>query len=134
MHNFTSGDWRVRTLNSEDADPGNHSTLSSNQFTFASGRYKCDISAPAFKVQHHQVRLTNVTDTTYYYGSIEHSEDTDWTSNRSVLSVYLDNATSKTFQVEHRSDTSYSTNGMGIGHTWAESMFTLWETLRGKPL
>ena len=59
---FTSGAWQTRDLNTEISDPDGIISISSNQFTLAAGTYLVNASAPAHKVNGHQIRLYNTTD------------------------------------------------------------------------
>src|SRR4051794_9968990 len=61
---FTSGAWRTRVLTTEVADTGSHGSLATNQITLDAGTYRVEASAPAFAVDHHQLRLQNITDNT----------------------------------------------------------------------
>jgi hypothetical protein len=59
----------------------------------------------AFKTEEHQARLYNVTDASVAaYGSMQHSNNEEWTSDQSSGDAYLDLATAKTFRLEHRCD------------------------------
>lgn len=125
--------WTTRTLNTIKADPGGYVSLSSNQITFAPGSYKCIISAPSYKSQHHQVRWYNVTaGSVHAVGAQDHSEDTDYTGNRSFLHTYFQISASTAFRVEHAVNypTGGGTSALGIASPWTTGTFTIVDCLR----
>lgn len=58
----TSGSWAKRALNTEEYDPDNIVTLSSNQFTLGAGKYLLYFDATGFKTFRHTAKIYNVTD------------------------------------------------------------------------
>lgn len=57
----TSGSWLTRPLNTETTDTGNHSILSSNQFTLSAGTYEIFANAPFVETGVSQIKLYNTT-------------------------------------------------------------------------
>jgi hypothetical protein len=112
--NFSSGAWRTRDLNTEVNDPGSVATLASNQITLTAGTYRFRASAPAYQVDRHKVRLANVSDTVYYYGTSDTSNSADATMTRSAVSGRFTIATSKTFELQHQCQTTCLTSGFGV--------------------
>jgi hypothetical protein len=111
---FTSGAWRTRDLNTEVVDSGNHASLSSNQLTLDAGTWDFRITCPAFDVDSHQARLQNVTDaTTAATGTSEFTSSANNPSNHSFVVGSVTIAASKTFEVQHRCQTTRATNGFG---------------------
>lgn len=113
---FSSGLWRTRTLNVERADTGNIAALASNRVTLPAGTYRCYASAPAYKVNSHQIRLRNITGSaTLLVGSVERTESTQFTGNRSVLAGLFTLGVSSALEVQHRCSTTANTTGYGEG-------------------
>ncbi len=101
----TASAWNHRDLNTISHDDTGSVSVSSNQFTLPAGSYIVHIRAPACSVYDHQVRLTNITDSTYQYG------EPGWNTQNSMDSVTLSNlsaafsiSAAKTFQVDHYLD------------------------------
>lgn len=123
---FTSGDWRTKPLNLLEGDT-DFISLSSNQFTLQAGIYYIDIDSPANKVNRNQARLYNITDsTTAIYGSNEYMTNSGGTSkqNKSNIKGKLILNSAKTFEVQHRCETSNATDGFGVGNAWGDGVFT----------
>lgn len=109
---FTSGAWRTRTLNTTSGDV-EFLTLSSNQFVLMPGKYKIHASAPAYIVDGHKAKLADITST---------ADTLIGTSDSTVSPVYnrsFVNGTfyvppmSKTYELQHRCETTNGTNGFG---------------------
>ena len=120
---FTSGSWQTRVLNTLD-DPSNIgvSLVDTTQFTLPSGRYHISWKAPAYEVDTHQSRLRNITDgTTVDAGSILTSPDNQNATNHSLGESIFEITSSKTFELQHRCQTTSATNGLGhAGVTFGE--------------
>ena len=110
---FTTGAWRTRDLNTEIADPDGIVSLNSNQFTLVAGTYLVNASAPAHRVNNHQVRLRNNDDGIIYLGTTEWSHYNYATTTRSFVSARFTIAASKAFELQHRCSTTYSSIGFG---------------------
>jgi hypothetical protein len=119
---FTSGAWRTRDINTEDADTGSNCTLSSNQFTLAAGTYRLKASAPAFNCAQNQTRLQNVTDsTTTQTGTPEYARQTSGDTVRSFINARFTIASSKTFEIQHQCTSTNATNGFGVSSNYSGS-------------
>jgi hypothetical protein len=121
---FTSGAWRTRTLNTEVADPASIVSLASNQFTLAAGTYYVRASAPAMRVNSHQARLRNITDsTTTIAGRPMYSAfGGAYASSDSIVEGIFTIAGSKVFELQHQCETtSSSSSGLGQPGNFAES-------------
>jgi len=119
---FTTGAWRVRTLNTEEYDDKNVCTLAANRFTLAAGEYYIHAYAPAYKVNKHQIRLYNVTDVSVQgYGSNAYSGASDNAMTSSFLYLHVDIASPKTFQLEHYCQTTQATDGFGQANSFGGS-------------
>jgi len=102
---FTSGAWQTRTLNNLD-DPIGFVTLASNQFTLPAGRYVLDGTACAYRVNGHQTRIRNITDSTdAILGTSGFSAggvlSTDLTSSHSNFTGTINITGTKTFALQH---------------------------------
>lgn len=121
---FTSGAWRTRTLNTEVADPSSIVTLASNQFTLAAGTYYVRASAPAMRVNSHQARLRNITDssTTLAGRPMYSAFGGAYASSDSVIEGMFTIAGTKVFEVQHQCETtSASSNGLGQPGNFGEN-------------
>jgi len=112
---FTSGSFQTRTLNNIVDPTGIVTSLTSNQFTLPAGTYDTEAVSTAFRVDRHKAKLRNVTDSTdVLIGSSEYSLNTDSVTNSSAIRGRFTITSSKTFELQHRCDTTHSTNGFGI--------------------
>jgi hypothetical protein len=114
---FTSGAWQTRILNTEVTDTGGHGSVASNQITRVAGTYRIYASAPASYCQAHQTRWQNVTDaTTTVVGTSEYSaiSNTDLVQTRSIVDGRFTIAGTKTFELQHRCQTTRATTGLGF--------------------
>ena len=111
---FSSGAWRTRDLNTTE-NSQTWCSLSSNQFTLSSGKYRIKVKAPALKVSAHKSKLRNITDSTD--DLIGASEYNDASSSAATTSSFIEGiieiSSTKTFEIQHRCYTSNNTNGFG---------------------
>lgn len=123
---FTSGAARTRTLNTEAVDTGNHCSLSSNQFTLDAGTYRIRAIAPAFAVGRNQAWLQNVTDgTTVIVGTSAYAQSTTaLSSSESFIEGRFTIASSKTFEIQHRCQTTVATYGFGVESNFTTEVYT----------
>ena len=108
---FTAAAWQTRTLNKIYGDVG-RVTISSNQFTLEPGRYRIQVTAPAFTVDAHKARLYNVTDSEVVSYGTSACAVNDLTHSIVNVTVSLDSA--KTFKVEQYAQTTRAADGFGI--------------------
>lgn len=115
--NFTSGSWQQRVLNTLSDPESIVTSLVANQFVLPAGTYTVVVEAPALQVDIHQVRLQNVTDGTFAYGtkSFTLSAGSEATST-SVLHIAFTISGAKTFQVDHRCQTTKNFQGLGYAN------------------
>jgi hypothetical protein len=119
---FTYNAWRQRDLNNEISDDDGIVSISSNQFTLEAGTYTISWNAPCHGVDSHASRLYSSTDGAGS-GGIEHQvSQTDFalkvgggtgSSNSVGIGVVTITAT-RIFRIEHRCQSSQSTNGLGV--------------------
>jgi len=125
---FASGDWRTRELNTEDFDPDGIVTLSSNQFTLQAGSYFINAMAPAQSVVNHQLRLRNITDSNNAlfgfaaYASQSSGNATD-DNDYAFLKGRITLSGAKTFELQHRCNTTRNGAGFGQPSTFAEETY-----------
>lgn len=125
---FTSGAWRVRDINTEVVDTGNHASISANQITLAAGTYRCRIQCPAFAVGEHQAQLYNVTDAAVtIVGSSSITSATYGGMGHTLVVGRFTIAASKTFEIQHRCATSKTTNGFGTKCNFTTEVYTIAE-------
>jgi len=126
---FTSGSWVTRTLNNMDSNIG--AVLSGNQFTLPKGKYSINASAPAYMVDKHQIQLFNVdSGVVSILGTTETSVNGAYAQNRSFISGVIDIINPTTFEIQHRCETTVANNGLGIGVSWGDNVFTIVEIER----
>lgn len=124
----------VRVLNNKVDPDGIIPSFGSNQFSLNAGTYKIQVSAPAYGVNTHQIRLRNITDANdalvgnssfaaNAYGGMSHSM---------LMGVIQLNAT-KTFEIWHYTQTGVSVNGLGTAvGSGANEVYTQVEIIKIK--
>ena len=113
---FTSGDWRIRDLNTEISDPDGIVSVSSNQFTLGAGTYLISWSAPAFVTAIHVSKLYSVTDSSdLRIGTSEYSNSSHGTHTHSKGHFVHTISASHVYEIRHRCSTTRSINGFGSG-------------------
>ena len=112
---FPSGSWVQRELNTEFFDADGIVSISGNQFTLGAGTYLICWSAPAFAVNRHQTRLYDVTNTSVLRsGTSEYASSTGNAYNRSFGWHRVTITANTTYALQHRCQTSGSSNGLGL--------------------
>jgi len=112
---FTAGDWRTRDFNTIDSDESKICSISSNQITLESGIYICSIQCPCYQSAHAIARLYNITD------SVEVSlGGTFYLNGTTAAYCFIKDkfilTSQKTFEVQHRCDSTRANDGLGIAH------------------
>ena len=108
---FTSGAWQTRTLNTEVRDDGGIVSISSNEFTPTVNGWVY-WEAPALKVDNHQSRLYNVTDTAVAgTGTSMFAANSGDGNNFSTGWAAVTAA--KAYRIEHQCATTRNTDGFG---------------------
>lgn len=124
---FTSGAWRTRTLNTIEINIGNYASLSSNQVTLTPGTYRCRLSAPAYEVGDHQVRLYNVTDASVLALG---QQAVGSGGCRSEAIGRFTISTPKVLEIQHRCEATKANNGLGTTLSWSNVTFAVLELWR----
>lgn len=131
---FSSGAWRIRDINLLEGDTsfismpvdfelatydfsGATPDATKQEFTLVAGTYTFMGSCASYYVNGHRARLYNVTDSTI---TLRGNNAYEGSSNGSaaVINGTFTIATSKTFRVEHRCQTTHAFGG-GIARSWA---------------
>lgn len=119
--NFVSGAWRTRDLNTEVRDVYGLITLSSNQFTPTVAGW-VEWQAPAFKVNLHQSRLYNVTDSAVVaVGASSASGTVEFVTSTSTGGGAV--VAGKTYRIEHQCSTTNAA-GFGNGCSFGTEVYT----------
>jgi hypothetical protein len=111
---FTSGAFRTRDLQTTQVNTITGCSLASNQVTLPAGTYYVYARLPCFSVNRNEGRLRNITDsTTAILGTVNYSE---YPVNNAVEIVGVFTiAGTKTFELQHYSNTTQAGSGFGIG-------------------
>lgn len=112
---FTNGAWRIRDLNTEIFDPDGIVSISSNEFTLDAGSYLIEWSAPGMRCSAHKTRLYDVTaDAAGQLGSNAFNDTgTDGDQSHSFGSARVTIASSNSYRIEHRCESTSNTLGLG---------------------
>ena len=131
---ITSGTWKDRTLNKELYDTYDFATLTDAtttniSFTLVAGTYVIEWSAPAYRVNRHQTRLFNSTDSIVLgHGTPEYSTTVSNSQTRSTGIANFTVEESKVLKVQHRcgADTDENLNlGVGAGLDDSPEIYTV---------
>ena len=124
--NFESGEWRVRAINTEEIDTENVASLSSNQITLDAGTYDCEVAAIGRRVNVHQLRVVNVSDSNAVlaYGTVINSSNNYYVATTSHLRHTFIFTSTTTIAIQHRAKTTQNGNGFGISDTWSTNIYS----------
>ena len=115
---FTSGAWQTRDLNTLSGDT-EFLSLSANQVTLESGKYKISAIAPALLCDYHKIKLRDITNSSdVEIGSSEFSRTTGDSSIRSSLVSTIEITGSTVFEIQHRCGVTRATDGFGIASSF----------------
>ena len=118
---FTTGAWRTRTLNTIKTNEITGASLSSNQITLATGTYYINAMAPGFNLGRHQTALYNITDSSFeIIGSSEYGTASTNAVTRSFLNSRFTISAQKTFELQHRCETTDTTYGFGVDSVFSQ--------------
>lgn len=106
--------WQTRTFNTE-YDPGGIVVLSANTVALQAGVYIIKANAPGYRVNHHRIRLYNVTDTADT-GLLSSSELSLLSAQtRSHIYDVLILPVGKTLRIDHWTEAAGATDALGVG-------------------
>lgn len=122
---FTSGSFIDRVLNTEVYDLYNFVTLAGNAFTLPAGTWIVEWSAPAYRVDSHQSRLWNETDSAVVgQGTSEAASDGVAITTRSEGIAKVVTVASKAFKIQHRCSSTWASLGLGAATTLGGEVYT----------
>lgn len=129
---FTGGAWQTRTLNTVRTNTISGASLASNQITLPAGTYRVNTRANALRVNLHQSRLQNITDTTTtLVGTTEITEQAGAiVANTSVIWGTFTIASSKVFELQHRSQLTQLNDGFGQAASLGTEVYAMVEIQR----
>jgi hypothetical protein len=121
---FTSGAFRTRDLNATQYNGITSASLASNQISLPAGTYLIEAEAPANRVDQHQLRVQNITDsTTSILGQNIWCYSTNLVSNMARVSGVFTIAGTKTFELQHRCATTRAGDGFGLGAAFGTEVY-----------
>ena len=121
---FTLGAWRTRDLNVTQYNGIGSASLSSNQISLPAGTYLIEAAAPANRVDQHQLRIQNITDSsTTILGQNIWCYSTNLVSNMARVSGVFTIAGTKTFELQHRCATTRAGDGFGLGAAFGTEVY-----------
>ncbi len=110
----TASAWNVRTLNTTLTNEISGASLGSNQITLPAGTYFIEASAPAHKVNGHQLRLYNTSDAaTAIAGHSTYTDTNDNVTNHSFVTGRFTISAEKVFELQHWTRQTVATSGLG---------------------
>jgi len=122
---FSSGAYRTRALNTEVIDTDGIASVSANQVTLQAGTYKITAWAECYRVDQHNLRLQNITDsTTDILGATSYTGSATFSSGHSHLSGEITIAAQKVFELQHRCVTTQATNGFGQPASFSTEVYS----------
>jgi hypothetical protein len=115
---FTSGDWRTRSLGTtpkvNTIQGASYDNVTST-ITLPQGKYRISASCPAYRVDGHKSKLTNITDVSdLIIGSSQYGSNSTGTVSSSFIVGEFEIAGTKDIQIQHRCQTTFATFGFGI--------------------
>jgi len=122
---FTFGAWRLRDINTEQADTLGICAIAANQITLAAGTYRCLITCPAHRVDRHQTRLRNVTAVaTLLRGTSEWSAALGDVASRSIISGRFTLAAVSILEIQHQCSATRAGTGFGVAAGFGVEIYT----------
>lgn len=110
----TAVTWNPRTLNTVVTNEITGSSLSSDEITLPAGTYYYDITAPAYRVDAHKLRLNNVTDVSVQAtGRNMYTEGVSNVSTDAKMTGRFTIASPKAFDLEHFTNATHTGTGLG---------------------
>jgi hypothetical protein len=110
---FTSGAWQTRDLNTVRSNEIAGANLSANQITLAAGEYFIMASAPGRDCAKHQIKWRNITDQTDELTGRTAAVAQGNDAHVSVSGRFSVVGASKSFELQHRCQTTRLGEGLG---------------------
>jgi len=105
----TTGTWTTRVVNATISSSGSAISLNASQITLTPGSYHVFASAGGRALGTHRIRLRNISDNSdALVGTSEESNVADTVTIRSFVNGVITITASKTFEVQHRCQTTYA--------------------------
>jgi hypothetical protein len=118
---FTSGSYVKRTLNTTVVNTITSCTLTSSVISLPAGTYKVFATAGAAGVGRHKCRLRNTTDSaTIALGQNSIADTGAVSQTLSVLETEFTLAATKDLELQHRCQTTRSTDGLGAASNFSD--------------
>ena len=114
-------------MNTEVADAGGHATIATNQITLAAGTYRFRCGAIGHHVTNHQLRLQNTSDAATVETGLNAYTNQSSVSTFAEVSGRFTIASTKTFELQHRSGATKATTGFGISTGWGTEVYAVAE-------
>lgn len=123
---FTSGAWQTRTLNTIEEHTSSYVALSTNVLTIPAGKWLVWWSAPGRSCNLHQSRLVvNKAGTPeYHYGSTVLCGSAESVCTLSSGCAIIEQSSSFTVELQHRSQSTRATTGFGEAHGWGTEVYS----------
>lgn len=119
---FTAGSYLKRTLNTTVINNITGCSIAASVITLAAGTYQVFANCPAGGVDRHKIRLQNTTaSTTLAIGQSQFANTAASVHNDSQVQTYFVLTVSSTIQLQHRAQTTVTTNGFGIPTSFGDS-------------
>ena len=115
----TSGAYQTRILNTISDPTGVVTSLASNQFILTAGEYYIEASAPTRAVNNNKIKIRNITDSTDAIIGSNAFAGTNGSSSVALGNIVI--TSSKTFELQHRVQTTAATNGFGSAAAFGEN-------------
>jgi len=120
---FASGSWVTRDLNDLQGDSSFIKIDGDSTFTLDSGIYVISASAPARRVDEHQIRLYNKsTKSVEAFGTAMLAASASPPS--SLVTVVNVSQSTEEFVIQHRCESDRATDGLGSGVSWGSNVYT----------
>jgi hypothetical protein len=128
---FTSGAWRTRDLNvinetgSTTIETCSFASLSANQFTLQTGKYKIQVNVPANQCGANQPKLYNVTSASdTLLGGSGFANTTNGQNFNTSIFGYVNVSSPSVYEIRHYAITGKSTDGFGIASNIGAEVYT----------
>ncbi len=119
---FTSGSWQKRTCDDVQTNEISGASESSSVITLPAGTYWIEASAPAKRTNNNKIRFRNTSDSSDAVIGQNTNANTDDTSSGhsfAQLKGRFTIASAKNFELQHRAQTTRSTDGFGAAATFS---------------
>jgi len=120
---FTAGSWQTRDLNTVVNDAIGSSLSASSVVSLPSGTYRFCGRSPAYGVNAHKVRLANISDSVYFYGTSAYADNAANGFSYSTVSGKFTITSTTNFELQHKCDTTVVSVGFGVQTSLAAEVY-----------